>query len=80
MNTEIKLDQIIELLTGIDAKLSRRTAPDEHQMEVVSPAKPIKSMLKSQRRIDSSVAWNTRTFSQPPEASDRSRQDRTFWF
>jgi hypothetical protein len=52
MNIEDKLDQIIELLSRIDAKLS---PPGEQRMpdtEVVIPPKPTKGMLKFKQMIE----------------------------
>jgi hypothetical protein len=52
MSIEAQLDQIIELLTRIDAKLSPASEPEMLVIEVVIPPKPTKAMLKFKHMIE----------------------------
>jgi hypothetical protein len=60
MSIEAKLDQIIELLTSIDTKLSPKNEQEGSTAEAVISAKPTKSMLEFQRRVEF-IGWMERT-------------------
>jgi hypothetical protein len=62
MSLENKLDQIIELLTRIDAKLSPNSKPEIPVTEVFIPPKPTKAMLKFQHMIEFAASMDRTHF------------------
>lgn len=52
MSIEEKLDQVIELLTRIDAKLLRQVGPENPLTDIPTPLKPTKGMLEFQRSVE----------------------------
>lgn len=62
MPIEDKLDQIIALLTRIEAKLSPNREPATPVTEVVIPPKPTKAMLKFQHLIEFAASLDRTRF------------------
>jgi hypothetical protein len=61
-NIENKLDQIIELLNRIDAKLSLTSEPEMPVAQVVIAPKPTKDMLKFQHMIEFAASMDRTHF------------------
>ncbi len=62
MSIEEKLDQVIELLTRIDAKLSPKSEPETPVAELVIQPKPTKAMLKFQHMIEFAASMDRTHF------------------
>lgn len=62
MSIADKLDQIIELLTRIDRKLSLQSEPPAPTADIVIPPKPTKSMLKFKHMIEFAAEMDRKFF------------------